>query len=410
MKVLQINAVYNRDSTGRTCFELNKIMWSQGIESYIAYGLGAKPDQDYLRRMHSHYGYVFQGILVRLFGKDGHFSVLKTLSIRRWISKIKPDVVHLRVLHGNYINLPILFRYLIKHKIPIVISLHDFWFLTGHCPYPMNRKCDKYLSECHTCPAIKDYPKSHFFDTSRSCFREKQKYLSKLDVTIVGVSEWSAKIAASSAIGKSHRVTYVNNWIDLDVFSQKVPNDESVHPFWLTNPDHKKALFVSAFWDEQSQKFQDVLKLRKLLPATYDFILVGKVLFDSHQYQDLTFMGHTSSKSALATCYRNADVYVHLTHFDTFGKVVAEAICCGTPVVAFNVTALPDVIGPNCGKVIDNFDLNKMSKAIVELADNKKDYARACEEHAQKDFNMEVNAQKLIDIYRGIYEEHTGDK
>lgn len=43
MKVLQINAVYNLSSTGRTTTELHLAMLNKGIDSYVAYSKTNKP-------------------------------------------------------------------------------------------------------------------------------------------------------------------------------------------------------------------------------------------------------------------------------------------------------------------------------------------------------------------------------
>ena len=44
MKVIQINAVYNLGSTGRTTAELHNALLNNGIESYVAYSKTNKPD------------------------------------------------------------------------------------------------------------------------------------------------------------------------------------------------------------------------------------------------------------------------------------------------------------------------------------------------------------------------------
>lgn len=47
MKVLQINThYYNGGSTGRITFDLKKVMETNGIESYVAFGFGYNPKDD----------------------------------------------------------------------------------------------------------------------------------------------------------------------------------------------------------------------------------------------------------------------------------------------------------------------------------------------------------------------------
>jgi hypothetical protein len=43
------------------------------------------------------------------------------------------DLVHAHNLHGDYFNLAALAR--ASRAMPVVITLHDDWLMTGHCAY-----------------------------------------------------------------------------------------------------------------------------------------------------------------------------------------------------------------------------------------------------------------------------------
>lgn len=126
MKVLQINAVYNLSSTGRNVTESHLLMLEKGIDSYVAYSKTNKPDDPNLYHIGSALDVKLHGLLSRISGKQGYFSHLATRNLVKYIDKIKPDVVHLHNLHGNYINLPMLMKYLNDKKVPVVITFHDF--------------------------------------------------------------------------------------------------------------------------------------------------------------------------------------------------------------------------------------------------------------------------------------------
>lgn len=53
--------------------------------------------------------------------------------------------------------------------------------------------------------------------------------------------------------------------------------------------------------------------------------------------------------TALAACYRTADVLVFPSRTDTFGLVMIEALACGTPVAAYPVPGPLDVLTPETG-------------------------------------------------------------
>ena len=113
MKILQINVVYKDKSTGRTCYEVVKTLEKKGYEGFVAYGRG-KHDDENSYRIGTEVEYYFHNIMSRLTGFQGYFSVFATRRLIKYINKITPDIIHLRNLHSNYLNLPLLFKYLSK--------------------------------------------------------------------------------------------------------------------------------------------------------------------------------------------------------------------------------------------------------------------------------------------------------
>ena len=115
MKVLQINAVYEKFSTGRLVKELHETLQQNGIDSYVAC--------QYLGNLHDNSFQIGNGLdwkihalLSRVLGKQGYFSRRATQKLLSYMDDIQPDIVHLHNLHNNYLNLPMLFRYLEEHR------------------------------------------------------------------------------------------------------------------------------------------------------------------------------------------------------------------------------------------------------------------------------------------------------
>ena len=104
MKVLQINAVYQKFSTGRNVSELHVYFIDHGINSFIA-----APDLDDLKTNCYKIGNAidrkFHSAFSHIFGLQGYYSKSCTKRLLKYIQEIKPDIIHLNNLHGNYINL-----------------------------------------------------------------------------------------------------------------------------------------------------------------------------------------------------------------------------------------------------------------------------------------------------------------
>ena len=187
MRIFQINIVYNEKSTGRTCKEVEKKLLEEGHQVCTAFGRGnSKSKHSYL--IDNKIEYYFHNLFARIIGLQGYCSYFATRRLIKKIDSFNPDIIHLRNLHGNYLNLPLLFKYLAKKNIPVVQNLHDCWPFTGKCPYYTYNKCDKWKVECHKCEFLNEYPKSFLFDFTKKMHRDKKKWYSKLNkLVIVGV-------------------------------------------------------------------------------------------------------------------------------------------------------------------------------------------------------------------------------
>lgn len=160
--LLQINSVVNFGSTGRIVEEIGQTAIATGWKSYIAYGRYARTSQSELIKIGSDWDIRMHGLQTRLFDRHGLASTAATRELVEQIKKIKPDIIHLHNLHGYYLNIEILFHYLATANIPVVWTFHDCWPMTGHCAYFTFVECDKWKTQCFSCPQKKVTPAAIF--------------------------------------------------------------------------------------------------------------------------------------------------------------------------------------------------------------------------------------------------------
>ena len=72
-------------------------------------------------------------------------------------------------------------------------------------------------------------------------------------------------------------------------------------------------------------------------------------------------------RTQIAECMRRSDILIHPTKGETFGLVVAEALCCGLPCWVSNKAHINTWIKPNSGKLISNH-VDDWYKAFTELS------------------------------------------
>jgi glycosyltransferase involved in cell wall biosynthesis len=121
-----------------------------------------------------------------------------------------------------------------------------------------------------------------------------------------------------------------------------------------------------------------------------------------HRYnlhKHVRFLGHMPDE-ALAVLYRLAAVFVFPSLYEGFGLPPLEAMASGVPVVASNVSSLPEVVG-DAGLLVDPADPHEIAGGIYRVltepglrdALRKKGLARAAE------FSWERSVQQIRAIY-----------
>ena len=163
----------------------------KGIESFAAYGPEIDNGDHGTLRLQSIPRRKMNILRTRLFDHHGFYNEKETERLIRWMDELKPDVIHLHNIHNHYVHVGRLFEYIKEHNIPVVWTLHDCWPFTGHCAYFDYANCDKWMTMCHECPSIHEYPPTWFLDrTSRNYIDKKNVFCGVKHLTLVTPSKW----------------------------------------------------------------------------------------------------------------------------------------------------------------------------------------------------------------------------
>lgn len=396
MRVVQINAVYGYSSTGRNVSEMHDYFVHNGIESYVFTSDKDCPDHN-VYRVGNKLDHKLHALYSRIWGLQGYFSKEATLKMIRKIERIAPDVVVLHNLHANYVNLPLLLDFLAKKDIATLLVLHDFWFVTGHCCYYTSIGCNKWRTECHHCPLLHAYNKSIFFDRSQKIFRDKKRFFQAIPrLGVIGVSNWVLQEAKQSFLQKAKILDFIYNWIDLNVF-HPLPAHPLRKDLGLSYSDYV-VLGVAQGWS-QVKGLNQFMEIAHRMPDV-KVVLVGKFPADVSVPCNLLSVGEVNIPQKLAEYYYMADVFVNPSVQETFGKVTAEALACGTPVVGSNTTATPELITPQCGFTFSPHDIDDLLEKIALVRNSgKKAYSEQCLCFAEKNFGKEGQIKKYIQCF-----------
>ena len=357
LKIVQINS-FSYGSTGKIMMSIHNELINHGYESWVIWGRGRKSNNIKEIFMNDICGVYFHVLYSRLTGKTGFASRKSTIKLIERLDEIKPDIIHLHNIHGYYINIELLFKYIKQKNIKLIWTLHDCWGFTGQCPHFTLKKCSKWKKQCQNCPMIKEYPKA-LIDNSFWNYNMKKKLFTNLNATIITPSKWLSNLVKESFL-KEYDIITINNGIDINVFKPTKSDFRKKHSL----EDKKIILGVASIWDTR-KGLNDFVRLSKVLDDSYRIVLVG---VSKKQIKSLpnNIIGirRTSNQKELAEIYSAADVFLNTTYEDNYPTVNLEAIACGTPVLSYDTGGSVEFI---------NFIKNKNDNYIINKKDIKRD-------------------------------------
>jgi len=389
--------------------QLLKSQKEHNIDGYVMYGraFGAEEQLEKVYKINTKIGFLIHKFKFHIFGKNGFYSLNETKRTLKLIDKIKPDVIHLHNIHGYYINIEMLFKYLKEKKIPIVWTFHDCWPFTGHCTYFSAIECEKWKTGCFACPQKTKGPRSLIFDRSKESYTAKKNLFTNIqNMRIITVSNWLNDLVKESFL-KDSPTTTIYNWIDRNVFNENKKNDLLRKRYNIKNKF--VILGVAPAWVER-KGINDFLALAKMISEDEIIVLVGDMLknkiFGEKPVKDIPeniiVIPPTKNANELASIYAMADVFINPSRQETFGLTTAEAMSCGTPVIVYDTTACPEVVGRDgkCGFVAKSLEVEDLYSKIQLIKGNAEfNYSGNSIERVCKLFNKTQNLDKYIQIY-----------
>ncbi len=143
------------------------------------------------------------------------------------------------------------------------------------------------------------------------------------------------------------------------------------------------------------------------------FVDVGKHAVDKNYYckvikplldcdKRIIYIGELDSEQK-KLWYRHARATVFPIQWgEPFGLVLIESMACGTPVLAFNEGAVPEILADGkTGFVVDSLGAMTEALALVDGID-----PRECRRHVQNHFSIAGMANKYSEMYQEIADGH----
>jgi glycosyltransferase involved in cell wall biosynthesis len=118
--------------------------------------------------------------------------------------------------------------------------------------------------------------------------------------------------------------------------------------------------------------------------------------------ETVSYAGHLDQRNLAALMGRAAAVLVTPLWDEPYCLVVAEALACGTPVVAFARGGIPEIVDLGCGRLVAPGDVAAMAAAVPEVVRLPR---RRIRQHAVDTCSDHTMVARYLAIYRTLIDE-----
>lgn len=396
-RVLLLDVNCKSGSTGKLIYDLYTQLNELGHIAAIGYGRGSLVKEPNIIKFSSDYEVSVHALLTRITGLTGYFSYFATKRLIRFMEEFKPEVVHLNDMHGYYVNILTLMKYLKEKNIKTIWTFHCEYMYTGKCGH--SYQCEKWKSECGECPNLKDYPKSIFFDFTNKMFQDKKNIFRGFNnLIVVTPSEWLAGRVKQSFL-KDKRIITIPNGIDIEnVFHPRsYEHLKRIHK--LTNEKIILAAAPDLMSDQKGGKY--VLELaKKMKNEKVKIILIGVKDIDSIFDDNIIAFGRIDNQIELAQYYSMADVFVICSKRENFPTTCIEAISCGTPVCGFDEGGTKETAPGKLGIFVPYGDVEGLMNAVHKMFENADEEQSAlCAQYGRDNYSKSLMFRRYNELY-----------
>jgi glycosyltransferase involved in cell wall biosynthesis len=311
------------------------------------------------------------------------FSMRAYLKLRHLMSRERFDIIHDNQTLGYGLLLAK------SLGVPIVATIH----------HPISVDMAASLAE------VKSWL-TRFRRTIFYSFLIMQGVVSRRMDRVVAVSKTSAEDAIRAFKLRQDRVRIVHNGVDTGIFRrldhvEKEPN----------------SLVIVGKTEDKKKGVHFLLKAVQLLKDDVDVkvSVVGKQGPDDGYRRKLVqelgigdrvaFTGHVGADE-LVRLYSSAEIAVTASLYEGFGLPAAEAMACGTAVIATRAGALPEIVGEHgTGILVPPADPTALAAAIKRLLADKQLRQRmgdAARKRIEESFSWEGAARKTLEVYEEV--------
>jgi len=349
-----------------------------------------------------------------------HWTDWRHVESRRRLDRIEPgdfDVVHIHVLHGGYTSVKAVHR--LCQRIPSVWTFHDEWPVTGGSCYHLGDRIDPWEVKRMTSGVFRYVPYHSYHDNFR--FLGLRRFLDRWmpqPAAIISPSRYLLELAEASRRFPAARFHRIPNAVALGEQPDANMCREQARRTFNLMTGRPVILLVAANIDEPRKGMALAVDAIHRIASSHGEIQVlvlgkstGRIAAALHNFPVVaTYAGDDAT---LARAYRAADVTLIPSLADNLPYVALESLACATPVVAFRVGGLTEIVGDDeRGLLAKAYDVDALARAVVTLLRNQSlraEMGRAGREWVDRECNVTNYLAAVKSVYDAVRPEPTAD-
>lgn len=404
MKVLQVNCVYKKGSTGKITYDLHKALTEKGVESVVCYGRGERMNEPNVYKTCGEFYSKINQALSRITGLLYGGCFFSTNKLIALIKKEKPDIVHLQCINGYFVNIYRLVEWLKRHNVKTVLTLHAEFMYTANCGHSYD--CEKWKTGCGKCSVFRSETKSLFFDRTAKSYKKMKKAFDGFgeNLIVTSVSPWLMDRAKQSPILKDKNHTVVMNGLNTGVFH--IYDTESLkEKYNLT--DEKIIFHATPYFTDDPNYIKGgnyiIALAERLKNENVKIFVAGEYKPGLNIPENIVLLGKITDQHEIAEFYSMADVTVITSKRETFSMVCAESLCCGTPVVGFKSGGPEQIALSEYSAFCEYGDIDTLQTSINHFLATGKN--ADISQIAIKKYSIQTMVNGFLKCYRKFLEE-----